>query len=289
MPLLRRSLGLVAGLSLIVAGQSSAVAHSTGLEGAVYRGTCDRLADPLSHPAPFLFGVGERRGNAQAVPAASSYDQISVEFDALLADDHAVMVSDQDGEVLACGEIAGAETEDGGLVIGLRAEEGSGITGIAYLVPLEDTSQTEVTVMVAGESLAEIEKVQAEAADAYANDLVRITESMRESFRTFAKLMETPRFGEEDWTGEVEAQVAVWDSEYEEALALEPPPVYAETHKLLVEALRLYGEAGEQYLNAFNTRDNTVLNQALSTTAEADKSFAQVAAEADRILGERGE
>jgi hypothetical protein len=136
--------------------------------------------------------------------------------------------------------------------------------------------------------LAEIADAQAEAAAAYATELMRITESMVESFGAFSTLMETPRFGEDDWTSEVRAQVAVWDSLHEEALALDPPPVLAETQALLVEALDLYGEAGDDFVTAFEMRDSAVADQAVSKVAAADELFRQVLEELDRVRGEQG-
>lgn len=289
MPRFRGLAMLVAGLTFVAAGQLSVAAQTAGLDSTVYRGTCDRLGDPVSDPTPFFFGVGDYRGNAQAVPAASSYAQISVPMDTLLADDHAVTASENGGDIVACGEIAGTRTDDGALMFGLRAEKGSGITGVAYVVPLEDPLQTEVSVLAAGESLAEIASAQAEAATAYADDMVRIADSMRESFYDFVLLTGDARVDDDDWMSEVEAQVAIWDSHYEEALTLNPPSVFAETHGLLVDALRLYVEAGDGFLAAFDARDRTLLNQAFSTVAQADELFVQVVAEVDRIREERGE
>jgi hypothetical protein len=255
----------------------------------VHRGTCDRLADPVSAPTPFFFGIGERRGNSQAIPAASSFATIPIPFDVLLADDHAVTASDPAGDMVACGEIAGTRTDEGALIVGLRAEEESAVTGVAYLSPSDDASQTDVTLMVAGESLAEMANAQARDAVAYADDLVRITDSTRESFRTFATLLGNPRFGQDDWTSEVEAQLAIWDANYEEALELNPPPVFAETHALLLEALRIYGEAGDDVTLGLDTLDPNMINQASAKVVQANESFVKVLELVDRMRQERGE
>jgi hypothetical protein len=289
MAYLRGLATLVAGVFLVAAGHSSVVAESAGLDGTVHWGTCDHLAEPVSDPTPFVFGIGERRGNSQAIPAASSFATIPIPFDALLADDHAVTASDPAGDIVACGEIAGTRTDEGALIVGLRAEEESAVTGVAYITPSDEASQTHVTLMVAGEPLGEMAAVQAREATAYADDLMRITESTRESFRAFATLLRDPRFGQDDWTSEVEAQLAIWDANYEEALALNPPPVFAETHALLLEALRIYGEAGDDVALGLDTLEPAMITQAGSKVAEANESFIQVMEEVDRIRQERGE
>jgi hypothetical protein len=280
---------LIAGMFLMAAGQSSVAAQSAGLDGGVHRGTCDRLAESVSDSTPFFFGIGEHRGNNQAIPAASSFATIPIPFDAMLADDHSVTASDAAGDVVACGEIAGTRTDDGALIVGLRAENESAVTGVAYLSPSDDASQTDVTLMVAGEPLAEMANAQARDAVAYANDLVRITDSTRESFRAFVMLMGDTRFGQDDWTNEVKAQLDIWDSNYEEALTLNPPPVFAETHALLLEALRIYGDAGDDAALGLDTLDPAMINQAASKVAKANESFIQVVEEVDRIRQERDE
>lgn len=281
---------LFAGVFLVGGGHSSVAAQSSGLDGAVYLGTCEHLAESVGESTPFFFGIGEHRGNNQAIPAASSFVvKIPMPFDALLAEDHAVTASNSAGDIVACGEMAGTRTDEGALIVGLRAEDESAITGVAYLAPGDDRSQTDVTIMVAGEALGEMASAQAlEAAD-YADDLVRITESTRESFRAFASLMGDPHFGQDDWTGEVKAQIAIWDSNYEEAQALNPPPVFAKTHALLLEALRIYGEAGDDVALGLDTLDPAMITQAAAKVAEANESFVQVIEEADRIRQRRGE
>jgi hypothetical protein len=289
MAYLRGLATLVISTMLMVAAQSPLAAQSAGLDGAVYRGTCDRLIEQANDLTPAVFGTGERRGNSQAVPATSFFATIPVSLDTLLADDHALVASNPEGGPVACGEIGGALTEDGALFIGLSAEEESGITGIAYLAPSEEASQTDVSLLIAGEPLSEVSNARTEEEAAYAQDLIDITLSMLDSFSEFKVLAANPRVEEEDWTRDVEAQVTIWDSNYEKSLALDPPPVFAETHALLVDALRHYSKAGDDFLVAFDTDDADVMNRALSAAAEADRLLSQVTPEVQRILDERGE
>jgi hypothetical protein len=260
----------------MVAAQAPVAAQSAGLDGAVYRGTCDRLADHVGDLTPAIFGTGERRGSNQAMPATSFFATIPMPIDDLLANGHVVAASGPEGGAVACGEIGGVRTDDGALLIGLRPEMESGVTGVAYLVPGEEASQTDVSLLISGEPLADITNARTEEEAAYADDMNRITQSMIESFSTFAVLGENPRFGDAAWMSDVEAQVAIWDSGYDEARALNPPPVFARTHERLVEALRLYSEAGADFLVGFGTRDPAAVEQAVLTVAEADELFRQV-------------
>src|SRR5215213_8780039 len=147
---------LVASMTLLLAGHVSVAAQSAGLDGAVHQGTCDRITDPVSDLTPSLLGTGERRGNSEAMPAASSFSTIPISLEALLADEHVVTASDSEGDIVACGEIGGTRTDAGALIIGLRSEEESAVTGIAFLAPSGDGSQSNVSLFVAGEPLSEM-------------------------------------------------------------------------------------------------------------------------------------
>ena len=290
----RRALAtLVISTLLMLTPQSPLAAQSAGFDGAVYRGTCDQLIEQVYDLTPAVFGTGEHRGNSQATPATSFFATIPVSLDVLLADDHALAASDPEQGPVACGEIGGVRTEDGALFIGLSAEEESGIMGIAYLAPGEEASQTDVSVLIAGEPLSEISNSRTQEEAAYVQDAIEIIDSMRASFGVFFDLVENPRTEDEDWTRDVKEQITVWDSSLEEASALSPPPVFVETQELLVEALSLYSEAGGDFLIGFDTRDREVLNQAVSTAAEADdlllEVYFQVTAAADSLRDDLSE
>jgi hypothetical protein len=286
---LRGLAALVAGIILVVDAHAPAAAQSAGLDGAVFRGSCDRLADQVSDLTPAVFGTGEHRGNNQAMPATSFFATIPIPLDDLLADDHVVAASDPEAGSLVCGVIGGVRTDDGGLLIGLRSEKESSITGVAYIAPGDEASQTDVSVLIAGDLLAEISNARTQEEAAYADDMIRISQSIVESFSSFAALIENPQLGVNDWSNDIKAQVAIWDSNYDEALGLNPPPVFAETHALLIEALRLYSEAGDDFVAALDTRDSELAYQAVSTVAEADELFRQVMEVVDRVREDRGE
>jgi hypothetical protein len=164
------------------------------------------------------------------------------------------------------------------IIIQLAIEEpldpdGDGETAIVDL-PQGDSESTQV-----GFSLEEL---------AYANDVGEISESLSESANEFVMLMENPRIGQDDWTIQVATVFAIWDVNYQEALALTPPPVFAETHALFVEALRLYSEAGHDGALGIETLDPAMINQGAAKMDQANELMILAEQEVDRIRQERG-
>lgn len=131
---------------------------------AIHSGTCGDLdARPRFELYPLVAKRGEAEGPDAATPAEASFTTIDASMTDLLAGDHAVAVqasgaarrSDGAASLAACGEVGGVRAEAGSLAVGLREQNGSGVEGIAYLVPDPDVpGRTRVTVYVA-ERLAE--------------------------------------------------------------------------------------------------------------------------------------
>lgn len=68
----------------------------------------------------------------------SNTANVPLTIDSLLASPHALQLLSSDEEtaaVLACGNLGGVREGNGALVIGLREQDGSHVTGIAYLAP----------------------------------------------------------------------------------------------------------------------------------------------------------
>lgn len=85
--------------------------------------------------------------------AEASYSVIAVSLEQLLAAEHAIHVHqsrEQMGSVVACGEIGGPRRADGSVIVGLREQHGSGLSGIAYLAPdPADPGRTQVSLFLA--------------------------------------------------------------------------------------------------------------------------------------------
>ena len=83
--------------------------------------------------------------------AETSFTNVELTLDDLLADDHAVVAgfAADDDEPLVCGEIGGILDETGSLVVGLRQQNESGFTGIAFFADADDGATTNVSVFIA--------------------------------------------------------------------------------------------------------------------------------------------
>lgn len=135
------------------AGATTTLTPETdGSRTMIYAGGCDRL-DPGAEPVGVLTDVrppaGEVRGADGAAVVETSFTTLDLPLDELLAEDHVLVVFDEDDDSvpLACGAIGGTVTPGGALTFGLPAVEASRFSGVAYLA--EDGNQTHVSVFLA--------------------------------------------------------------------------------------------------------------------------------------------
>ena len=119
----------------------------------IHTGNCVELGEVVVPLNDLTAIVGEGLGQADAAAQAeSSFTNVPLTFDAILAADHAINIhlsSEQIETYIACGEIGGFVDANGSLVIGLREEAISGYTGIAFLSPGADGVSTDVSVFIA--------------------------------------------------------------------------------------------------------------------------------------------
>jgi hypothetical protein len=143
----------VSGFTVNAQDATPAAAGAAAHPVHIHSGNCDELGEvvvPLTDlTAPEGDRVGQRNRAAQG---ATSYTNVPLTLDAILAEDHAInahLSADQIDVYIACGEIGGVVAPDGSLTIGLGEQSDSGYTGIAYLAPGADGASTDVTVFVA--------------------------------------------------------------------------------------------------------------------------------------------
>jgi hypothetical protein len=120
----------------------------------VHAGTCADLASSPRYPLTDLTTPeATPEGAPEAAVAEASYTVIDVSLDDLLASPHAINAHLSREEVavyVVCGEIGGPRRSDGAVIVGLREQNDSGLTGIAYLVPdPNDPDRTRVSVFLA--------------------------------------------------------------------------------------------------------------------------------------------
>lgn len=119
----------------------------------IHAGNCDELGEVVVPLTDLVAPEGDRAGQRnRAAQGATSFTSVPLPLDAILAADHAInahLSADEIDVYIACGEIGGVVAPDGSLTIGLREQEDSGYTGIAYLAPGADGASTDVTVFLA--------------------------------------------------------------------------------------------------------------------------------------------
>jgi len=119
----------------------------------IHSGNCTELGDVVVPLIDLVAPQGDRVGQGRrATLAETSYTQVPLTLDAILAADHAINVhlsTDEIETYIACGEIGGVLTPEGTLNIGLSEVGNSGFTGIAYLGPNADGASTDVSVFIA--------------------------------------------------------------------------------------------------------------------------------------------
>ncbi len=139
---------IVLGFAVVLFGLPAPVAaQQTSYAGAIHAGRCGDLAGVVADLNDAVIASGERSGHAEALPAANAFSTVPVSLDALVANDHAIVVERTgDHRVVACGEIGGFPMDDGALILGLRGASDPAIAGVAYVAPGTDPAQTDASV-----------------------------------------------------------------------------------------------------------------------------------------------
>ncbi len=119
----------------------------------IHSGNCTELGDVVVPLVDLVAPQGNRVGQGRrAALAETSYTNVPLPLDAILAEDHAInahLSADEIETYIACGEIGGVLSPEGTLTIGLGEVENSGFTGIAFLSPGADGASTDVSVFIA--------------------------------------------------------------------------------------------------------------------------------------------
>lgn len=143
---------VLAGMTL--APPTTGSAQQTGVTADIRQGNCDEPGDIVATLGAATLPSGAPAGNAMALPAASSLSAVPLSLQTLVASDYSIVVPFPAGEgLVACGEIGGAFTEAGALIVGISPRGELDISGIAYLSQSNDPAQANVSLFVSGEDL----------------------------------------------------------------------------------------------------------------------------------------
>ncbi|MCD6030436.1 MAG: hypothetical protein K0S78_2610 [Thermomicrobiales bacterium] len=118
----------------------------------IHSGSCQELGDVVQPLTDLTAPQGDRVGLRRADLAETSFTNVPLALDTILAEDHAInahLSAEEIGTYIACGNIGGVLDENGALVIGLSEDSNSGYTGIAFLSPGADGASTDVSVFIA--------------------------------------------------------------------------------------------------------------------------------------------
>lgn len=119
----------------------------------IHAGDCTTLGEVVVPLTNLVAPVGDGVGQAdEATLVESSFTTVPLGIDAILGADHAINAHLSDAEIdtyLACGELGGVIDINGALIVGLREQNSSGYTGVAFLQPNLDGVSTDVSVFIA--------------------------------------------------------------------------------------------------------------------------------------------
>ena len=279
-------------------------------------GSCDDPGDVINVLADVPRLENAPIGASDAIPAASSFSSLPLALETLTGVDHIVLVPSTDGDnVLACGAIGGAPTANGALIIGLEAKGRGGLTGIAYFSANSDPSFTDVSVFLAGRSLTSTRTSVANEQpavsqnspiavptssapvaqqglnsdeQAYIDEMIPIMRTITSSMDKSSELFQDPRIGDDDWTIQLATQFVIWDTTYDEASAIVPPPAFASIHNLVLESLSLLSSAGDDIATGIDTFDPILLEQGANKITQAASLMVQATDELNQLRSERG-
>lgn len=96
---------------------------------------------------------GDPVGAAGAAEVLISDTQLNgANIDTLIGQPHVLVVNGADGTAVACGEIGGYLYENEDLYVGLRAQNDSGVAGVALIEGDDDDNELDVTVYLVTEA-----------------------------------------------------------------------------------------------------------------------------------------
>ena len=127
-------------LATIVETRPVEVTRPTGRSGQIVVGTCAEPGDLVADLGLILPGQGAIVGVSTGEPTSQAYASAVVPFETLTSSPHSILVRSEAGDPVACGEVGGALTDTGSLVIAL--EGASAAHGVAVVAPGLDAADT---------------------------------------------------------------------------------------------------------------------------------------------------
>lgn len=253
--------------------------------------------------------AGQPIGSPDAVRAGKSFSGIPVTLDVLIQQDAAIVLLDEFASPVACGPIGGVPEDDGSLAVGLAPVDGSGVMGVAYLMPdgpdlvislftaspgsgfstILATGEIDgspidtepITDVDAGSGIFSAEEL------AYASDLIFVIETMSNSLDQVNQLLDNPSPDEEQWNFDLILEVVTWSDLADRVFELTPPPAFTEIHQRTVAAFALYDSAGEDLLRGIEDNDSELLQSGFVKWDLADDLLGDASELVNELVDER--
>lgn len=123
---------------------------------------------------------------------------------------------------------------------------------------------------------------------AYLDEMNPIVTAVHDSLGRYAELSKDPQILGLDWLAKAAFEFMFWRSAYKDALAIEPPPAFAESHGLHLEALGLLAETYDDVSAAMNEGDIVGLMSIGTKITRATSLFDQATALMDNVTARGG-
>ena len=137
-------------------------------------GTCDAPGDPVLDLLEATYPAGERVGARDSVVAETSFTNAPMLLDDLMAEPHAITVSesfDAPDSLIACANLGGIADELGGFVIGLTPQNDSGYAGTIFMTANDANGTTDISVFASPIGHAETADAAVANEDATVNEI----------------------------------------------------------------------------------------------------------------------
>lgn len=138
--------------------------------------------------------------------------------------------------------------------------------------PVPPTPTPEPTPGMSGEELR------------YVSVVIEQTETMSKSMNAFASLLSNPRLLDQDWIIDVAIELVTWQSEYQTARSMSPPPRFEAFHAVWVEALSKLDSASYDIADGIDYFDVDAINSGTVKITEASRLISEATVMLEDLL-----
>jgi len=120
----------------------------------------------------------------------------------------------------------------------------------------------------------------------YAEEIAKRLASFTNAVEAISELASAPRLGNEAWTTQMAAQMAVVKLTYQTDSALDPPADMTDIHTMLLDALRDYDAAMDYLADGIDKSDVESINKATELMEEGNDKLVSAEAGVESYLAQ---